>query len=163
MSVSKALVITIFTTFFLITRGIYNVLALNAVRLNLPDFNFGWINVSDQADLVSLTETNKFVSFFCVLAIWELIPTFVIICIFRLAKTDRVSTVMNFASATESFAGKSVFFESKVSAEFATDSIEYYSKQDQAAATPILSESFTSDNNNNAINEVRYYQSMDDT
>lgn len=163
MSVSKALVITIFTTFFLITRGVYNVLALNAVRLNLPDFNFGWINVSDQADLVSLTETNKFVSFFCVLAIWELIPTFVIICIFRLAKTDRVSTtVMNFASATESFAGKSVFFDSKVSAEFATDSIEYYSKQDQAAATPILSESFTSDNNT-AINEIRYYQSLDET
>jgi hypothetical protein len=95
-------------SFCLLTRTAYNLLSINAASLKLPGFDFDWINVSDQADLVNLTETNKFISFFCVLAIWELIPSFVIICLFRLRRNDSVMNVQ----ASHSFAQKSVFVDS---------------------------------------------------
>lgn len=41
-----------------------------------------------KADLVNLTETKKYVTFTLVLLIWELIPTFVIIILFRLKKSN---------------------------------------------------------------------------
>ena len=110
ISVIKAILVTIGTSAVLVLRTVYNLLAINAVSLKLPDFNFDWINVSDQADLVSLTETNKFISFFCVLLIWELIPTFVIISLFRLKRNDRTINISVNASA--SFAKKSVFLDS---------------------------------------------------
>ena len=42
------MVVTIFTSFLLITRTIYNILAITIEDLNLPDFGFDWINVTDQ-------------------------------------------------------------------------------------------------------------------
>lgn len=77
-------------------------------KLNLPDFGFDFLNVTDQvsdsdliltkysysklkivhknkikADLVDLSETRIFVTFGLVLLIWEIIPAFVIIILFR--------------------------------------------------------------------------------
>jgi hypothetical protein len=42
------MLVTICTSFLLLTRTIYNLLAITLVSLNLPDFGFDWINVSDQ-------------------------------------------------------------------------------------------------------------------
>ena len=127
-------------------------MAISVDRLKLPDFNFDWINVSDQvigklfvkffknnflfsslfffnlkkADLVNLTETNKFISFFVVLLIWELIPTFVIIYLFRLQRnTSSSSTTLNI-NTSNSFAKKSVFLDSKVYTESNNDYYENY-------------------------------------
>ena len=48
----KAMTVTIFTSFFLITRTFYNLLAIN-INNKLPDFGFDWINVSDQVSFSS--------------------------------------------------------------------------------------------------------------
>ncbi len=45
------------------------------------------MNFHLKADLVNLTETKKYITFTVVLLIWELIPTFVIIILFRLKKS----------------------------------------------------------------------------
>jgi hypothetical protein len=126
----KAIIVTAFTSFSFITRTVYNVLSINAASLKLPNFNFDWINVSDQADLVNLTETNKFISFFCVLALWELIPSFVIICLFRLRRSETTRSVMNVHAST-SYAHKSVFLDSDVYAESHTEPYENYTNQDE--------------------------------
>ena len=99
----------------LISRFVYNLFAITAVSLKLPEFNFDFINVSDQADLVDLSEKKKFISFFVVLAIWELIPTIVIISLFRLRRNDSLT---NFRStSTSSFARKSIFVDSGITSE----------------------------------------------
>ncbi len=43
----KAILVTIFTSFLLITRTLYNILAILKIDY-LPDFGFDWINISDQ-------------------------------------------------------------------------------------------------------------------
>ncbi len=127
ISIMKAIIVSLLTSFCLITRTVYNVLSINAVSLKLPNFNFDWIDVSDQADLVNLTETKKFISFFCVLGIWELIPSFVIICLFRLRRSETRS-VMN-VHASNSFAQKSVFLESDTYTENNNEQHENYTDE----------------------------------
>ena len=48
------MVVTIFTSFLLISRTIYNLLAITIEDLNLPDFGFDWINVTDQVKTKSI-------------------------------------------------------------------------------------------------------------
>lgn len=42
------MIVSILTSFLLISRTLYNLLAITIVDLKLPDFGFDWINVTDQ-------------------------------------------------------------------------------------------------------------------
>jgi len=107
------MLVTICTSFLLISRTLYNILAITIEKLKLPDFGFDWINVSDQADLVNLTETNKYITFVVVLFIWELIPSFVIIFLFRTKYVRTTnSTIPSQYSSLKGANKKSVFLDS---------------------------------------------------
>ena len=86
---------TLFTSFLFITRTVYNIIAISINRMKLPDFGFDWINVSDQADLVDLTEVKKFITFSIVLLIWEIVPTSVVVIIFRIKRTEVTESTVN--------------------------------------------------------------------
>ena len=57
----KAMFVTVCTSFLLITRTLYNLLAITVDRLKLPDFGFDFLNVSDQVSKNRLLKT-QFVS-----------------------------------------------------------------------------------------------------
>lgn len=78
--------------------------------MKLPDFGFDWINVSDQADLVDLTQVRKYVTFSIVLLIWEIIPTCVVVIIFRIKKTEVANTANN-TDIIPRRVGRSVFLD----------------------------------------------------
>lgn len=107
ISIFKAIIITMFTPTFLITRTIYNLLAITFNKL--PEFGFDWINVSDQADLVNLNETKKFITFSVVLLVWELIPTSVVIILFRLKQNKYSYNPNKTLNTLSSSLTKSVF------------------------------------------------------
>lgn len=119
--------VTICTSFLLISRALYNILAITIDKLSLPDFNFDWINVSDQvsigkfgynyvimiksqsylkADFVNLTETNKYISFVLVILIWELIPTLVVIILFKIKRpsgsNETLTSINSYANVRKS-------------------------------------------------------------
>ena len=77
--------------------------------MKLPDFGFDWVNVSDQADLVDLTEVKKFVTFSIVLLIWEIIPTSVVVIIFRIKR--EVTESNNNVDFIHRAVGRNVFTE----------------------------------------------------
>ena len=53
------MLVTVCTSFLLITRTLYNLLAITVDRLKLPDFGFDFLNVSDQVNLlISLDRTD---------------------------------------------------------------------------------------------------------
>ncbi|XP_072026957.1 G protein-coupled receptor 137Ba-like [Amphiura filiformis] len=64
------------------SRAVYNIIAVTDV---CPSFGFGWINVSDQADLGYLKGT-RFLVFGIVLFVWEFLPTFIVVIFFRVRK-----------------------------------------------------------------------------
>ncbi|RNA38000.1 integral membrane protein GPR137B-like [Brachionus plicatilis] len=111
ISVLKSIIVSVCTSFLLISRTFYNILAISIDGLKLPGFDFDWINVSDQADLVNLTETKKYITFVVVILIWELIPSLVVVVLFRV-KQDHVSNeaILNINSYLPN--EKSVFIES---------------------------------------------------
>ncbi len=88
----------------------YNILA---ITINyLPDFGFDWINVSDQADLVSLTDSGKFMTFALVIFVWEIIPLLVVIFLFRLKRAKNRYVYLNRQSISSSLQ-KSVFLDTE--------------------------------------------------
>ncbi|KTG33764.1 hypothetical protein cypCar_00035760, partial [Cyprinus carpio] len=75
------------------SRACYNlvVLALAKVK-SIHSFDYDWYNVSDQADLKSMLGDAGYVVFGVILFVWELLPTSLVVFIFRVRKPaqDRV-------------------------------------------------------------------------
>jgi hypothetical protein len=96
------------------TRAIYNILAVSPIPM--PTFNYGWINVSDQGEvskhgtITHNTDDTAFVSFGCILFIWELLPTFTTVWFFRVKHPDSRNSSSSLKS--DSFHhSKSYFFD----------------------------------------------------
>jgi len=95
------------------SRAVYNVIAVSPT--SMPTFGFGWINVSDQGEvgrnggIVHTTKNYAFVSFGVVLFIWELLPTFTTVWLFRVRGPE--SELTKSCINSESFNNKSYFFE----------------------------------------------------
>jgi hypothetical protein len=104
----QAVVVTFFTSFLFITRTAYNIFAISVDKMKLPDFGYDWINVSDQADLVDLTEVKKYITFSVVLLIWEIIPTSAVVIIFRIKRAEVTDYNRN-TDVVPRIVGKSVF------------------------------------------------------
>jgi hypothetical protein len=108
-SICQAVTATIGTSILFISRTIYNLLAITFVGMHLPDFGFDWINVSDQADLTTLTDTKKYATFIVVLLIWEIIPTSIVLILFRMKRTQTINYQTIMPSLITRIIGKSQF------------------------------------------------------
>ncbi|KAK3093144.1 hypothetical protein FSP39_011777 [Pinctada imbricata] len=109
-TVCQALTVSILTILLFASRAIYNLLVIcRPLQKYLPTFNYGWINVSDQAEMVDLQSGYAYVSFGIVLFIWEVLPTFVIVMFFRVRKPVTGSTLTDLSSHNQS--SRSYFFD----------------------------------------------------
>ncbi|KAE8286268.1 Integral membrane protein GPR137 Transmembrane 7 superfamily member 1-like 1 protein [Larimichthys crocea] len=77
------------------SRGCYNltVLILSQTQ-RVESFNFDWYNVSDQADLRNELGDRGYLAFGVILFIWELLPTSLLILIFRVRRPTQESSSM---------------------------------------------------------------------
>uniref|UniRef100_G3Q4F1 G protein-coupled receptor 137 n=1 Tax=Gasterosteus aculeatus aculeatus TaxID=481459 RepID=G3Q4F1_GASAC len=77
------------------SRACYNltVLFLSLSR-RVESFNFDWYNVSDQADLQSELGDQGYLAFGAILFIWELLPTSLLILIFRVRRPAQETSSM---------------------------------------------------------------------
>lgn len=83
-SLIQAATVSILTVLLYASRAVYNFIAVTQVKL--PGFNFGWTNVSDQADMVDLNRGWTYVAFGVVLILWEFLPTTIVLFFFRVRK-----------------------------------------------------------------------------
>ncbi|KAF6035582.1 GPR137B [Bugula neritina] len=87
----------VFIVFIYASRAVYNALCLILLSLDqqqqLPDFGYGWINVTDQADLVDLSQQYYYPVYLIILFIWEILPTLVVTIFFRVQKPSSVMEV----------------------------------------------------------------------
>merc|ERR1719259_731403 len=81
IGVPGAIALSVIICIIFITRGIYNFMAV--FFKICPSFGYGWINVSDQADLSNLSDEMAYFSFGLVLLLWECLPTTMIVMFFR--------------------------------------------------------------------------------
>ncbi|CAF0707529.1 unnamed protein product [Brachionus calyciflorus] len=151
----KSTVVSACTSFLLISRTLYNIIAITLDKLKLPDFNFDWINVSDQADLVNLTEAKKYISFVVVLLIWELIPTFVIVVLFRL-KQEKPTNEVILGINSNSINDKSVFLDSN-SYDYSIQSYEYDFNPNYRETGPIERENLIKTGRNRNYSSINNY------
>lgn len=113
VSLCQAVAVCTLIALLYITRAIYNILAVSPIKM--PTFNYGWINVSDQGEfshhgtITHDTDNTAFVSFGCVLFVWELLPTFATVWFFRVKFQDGGNTSSTLKS--DSFHTKSYFFD----------------------------------------------------
>merc|ERR1712038_933925 len=73
------------------SRALYNLFAISQPLNKVISFGFGWINVSDQADYINLNEGMAYVSFGIVLFVWEFLPSFVVIFVFKVNRPDNTN------------------------------------------------------------------------
>eukprot|EP00794_Sanderia_malayensis_P019954 gene19954-21908_t len=113
VSYCQAVTVCTLISLLYLSRAIYNIIAVSPV--SMPTFNFGWINVSDQGEIGKQgsiehsTNNYAFVSFGVVLFIWELLPTFTTVWLFRVRRPD--TGVPSSVITSESFSSKSYFFD----------------------------------------------------
>ncbi|KAM6952273.1 integral membrane protein GPR137 [Lycodopsis pacificus] len=77
------------------SRACYNLTVLILSQSQrVESFNFDWYNVSDQADLRSELGDRGYLAFGAILFIWELLPTSLLILIFRVRRPAQETTSM---------------------------------------------------------------------
>ncbi|XP_044060269.1 integral membrane protein GPR137 [Siniperca chuatsi] len=77
------------------SRACYNLTVLILSQNHrVESFNFDWYNVSDQADLRSELGDTGYLAFGTILFIWELLPTSLLILIFRVRRPAQESSSM---------------------------------------------------------------------
>lgn len=78
--------------FLFASRACYNLTVLIlSQNYRVESFNFDWYNVSDQADLRSELGDRGYLAFGAILFIWELLPTGLLILIFRVRRPAQES------------------------------------------------------------------------
>ncbi|KAM8733755.1 integral membrane protein GPR137 isoform 1-T2 [Acanthopagrus schlegelii] len=77
------------------SRACYNLTVLVLSQSHrVESFNFDWYNVSDQADLRSELGDRGYMAFGAILLIWELLPTSLLILIFRVRRPTQETSSM---------------------------------------------------------------------
>ncbi|OQV16114.1 Integral membrane protein [Hypsibius exemplaris] len=89
-TVCQATAVCIATIFIYCSRAIYDYIAIGMPTI--PGFNYGWINVSDEADLFNVHLGYGYLSFGLVLFFWEFLPTFIVVLFFRVRRPDTIAT-----------------------------------------------------------------------
>lgn len=79
--------------FLFTSRACYNLtVLLLSKNQRVESFNFDWYNVSDQADLQTDLGDSGYLAFGAILFIWELLPTSLLILIFRIRSPAQESS-----------------------------------------------------------------------
>ncbi|KAI3384611.1 hypothetical protein SNEBB_000091 [Seison nebaliae] len=88
-------IIVLFLLIILFTsRIVYNMLAITVAANYLPNFGHGWLDVSDEADLVYLTNVEVVTALAIIFFIWEIIPTFAILFLFDQRKRRTIDDLL---------------------------------------------------------------------
>ncbi|KAL2077440.1 hypothetical protein ACEWY4_026944 [Coilia grayii] len=91
------------------SRACYNLAVLMLSKSHkVESFDFDWYNVSDQADLHSELGDRGYLVFGAILFIWELLPTSLLILIFRVRRPPQE---VNYSPAVSSQGPRSYFFD----------------------------------------------------
>ncbi|XP_013382886.1 integral membrane protein GPR137B [Lingula anatina] len=90
------------------SRVVYNVIAICNIE-KMPGFGYDWVNVSDEADQVNLSNGYAYLSFGIVLFVWEILPTFVVVMFFRV-KRPQTTPLLTDASV-EGLSPRAYFFD----------------------------------------------------
>lgn len=105
VSVCQAVCVCVFIAIVYSTRSIYYILTLLPIPLPVF-FNYTGFDVSEKGDI---SHTNAFILFGVVVIVWELLPTVVCLCFFRVKHTDGRSSTSSLK--TDSFHNKQYFFD----------------------------------------------------
>jgi hypothetical protein len=77
----KAILLSFFIVLLFTSRCLYNIVVVQKSVIALS-YGYGWSNTSDLADNEWATE-NGYISYFIVLLIWEVLPTYLVVLFFR--------------------------------------------------------------------------------
>nr|XP_039258660.1 G protein-coupled receptor 137Ba-like [Styela clava] len=110
-TVCQAATVGFLIVFLFTSRAIYNLLAVSPLRCHnkMSSFNFDWYNVSDQADLVDVSQLS-YVMFGIVLFVWELLPTSLVIFFFRVRRPEQ-SMIPDSMLNSQSYSSRVYFFD----------------------------------------------------
>ncbi|KAL3872855.1 hypothetical protein ACJMK2_036042 [Sinanodonta woodiana] len=110
-TVCQAIVVCVLIILLYTSRAVYNFVAICPIsrEKNVPSFGYNWINVSDQAEMVTLDKGYAFLSFGIVLFVWEIVPTFIVIIFFRVRKPASGMALADLS--THSQGTKAYFFD----------------------------------------------------
>lgn len=110
-TVCQAATVGFLIVFLFTSRAIYNLLAVSPLRCKnkMSSFNFDWYNVSDQADLVDVSQLT-YVMFGVVLFVWELLPTSLVIFFFRVRRPEQSMLTDNMLNS-QSYSSRVYFFD----------------------------------------------------
>ncbi|XP_052824475.1 integral membrane protein GPR137B [Octopus bimaculoides] len=80
--------VSIFVLIMYGSRALYNMLAvMPSLKGQKPRFGYGWVDVSDQANMINLSKGKAYLSFTTVLTVWELIPLVAVLIFFRVKRS----------------------------------------------------------------------------
>ncbi|XP_048475713.1 integral membrane protein GPR137-like [Rhincodon typus] len=92
------------------SRACYNLVAVMCSPDSHDSFDYGWYNVSDQADLMSNLGDKGYLVFGCILFFWELLPTALLVLFFRVRRPAQDLAGTGIVNGP-SFASRSYFFD----------------------------------------------------
>ncbi|XP_041035837.1 integral membrane protein GPR137-like [Carcharodon carcharias] len=92
------------------SRACYNLVAVMRSPDSHDSFDYGWYNVSDQADLMSNLGDKGYLVFGCILFFWELLPTALLVLFFRVRRPAQDLAGTGIING-QSFASRSYFFD----------------------------------------------------
>eukprot|EP00062_Callorhinchus_milii_P004210 gi/632942331/ref/XP_007886355.1/ PREDICTED: integral membrane protein GPR137C isoform X2 [Callorhinchus milii] len=109
-SVCQATLVGAAVILFYISRASYNLVVVFMAPEDRPSaFNYGWYNVSDQADVEKISG-RAYVVFGTILFLWELLPTSLVVFFFRVQRPNQ-----NLGSGgminSHSFSSRAYFFD----------------------------------------------------
>ncbi|XP_041070851.1 integral membrane protein GPR137C isoform X3 [Carcharodon carcharias] len=109
-SVCQATLVGAAVILLYISRASYNLVVVFMAPEDRPSsFNYGWYNVSDQADVEKVSD-QAYVAFGIILFLWELLPTSLVVFFFRVQRPNQ-----NLGSGgminSHSFSSRAYFFD----------------------------------------------------
>lgn len=140
-TVCKTSAVCMITILLYISRASYNIVVVFLSRsTGAPSFNFGWINITDQAQIEGFT----YATFGVVLFIWEFLPTFVVVLFFRVRQP--IATLVVTDSSNNSHPSRAYFF----------DNPRRYDSDEELFKSSTASHDSPGRNANQAARNIRY-------
>ncbi|XP_041943170.1 integral membrane protein GPR137C isoform X2 [Alosa sapidissima] len=109
-SVCQATVIGVAVILLYTSRACYNLVVVALAPEDRPSpFNYGWYNVSDQADVDKISG-EAYIIFGVILFFWELLPTSLVVVFFRVQRPNQNLAPGGMISS-HSFSSRAYFFD----------------------------------------------------
>ncbi|XP_043930268.1 integral membrane protein GPR137C [Protopterus annectens] len=109
-SVCQATTVGAAVILLFISRACYNLVVVAMSPEDRPTpFNYGWYNVSDQADVEKISD-RAYVVFGIILFFWELLPTSLVVLFFRVRRPNQNLSTGGMVNS-HSFSSRAYFFD----------------------------------------------------